>query len=95
MGAQVLLLPLSGLVGLVVLGAWLVAAVHAFLLLRHVAPPHTATSLLFQGFRFFQQETFLPSGHALQRRFLGAVAVFGIGIFVAVALGGLLAVLGH
>ncbi len=94
MSAQVLLVPLVSIAGLVVFGAWLVAAVHAFLLLRHVAPPHTAMSLLFQGFRFFQQDTFLPSGHPIQRRFLLAVAVFGLGIFVMIALGGLLAVLG-
>jgi hypothetical protein len=75
--------------------AWLVAAVHAFLLLAHVAPPHTAFSLLFQGFRFFQADTFQPSGHPIQRRFLIAVGVFGLGIALSFALGALVAVFGR
>ena len=80
--------------GLVVVGAWLSAAVHAFLLLPHVAPPHTAFSLLFQGFRFFQSETFRPEGHAIQRRFLISVATFGLGALGLVALGAINAALG-
>jgi len=66
--------------GVVVLGAWLSAALHAFLLLPPVAPPHTALPLLFQGFRFFQAETFRPSGHARQRRLFVSAATFGLGI---------------
>jgi len=80
--------------GLVAFGGWLSAAVHAFLLLQHVAPPHTAMSLMFQGFRFFQADTFRPEGHPIQRRFLASVGVFGLGAFSLVVLGGLSAVLG-
>lgn len=80
--------------GLITFGGWLSAAVHAFLLLSHVAPPHTAMSLLFQGFRFFQSETFLPSGHAIQRRFLISVATFGLGALGLVVVGALSAALG-
>lgn len=88
--AWVMVIPIG-----ITIGAWLVAAVHGFLLLGHVAPPHTAFSLLFQGFRFFQADTFRPSGHPIQRRFLIAVAVFGLGILLTVALGALVAALGR
>ncbi len=58
------------------LGAWLIAAVHAFMLLRHVAPPRTAWSLAFQGWRFYVRDTFLESGHSIHRRFLIAIGTF-------------------
>ena len=60
---------LSGLAGLVAVLGWFVAAVHAFLLLGHVAPPNTKAGLLFQGYKFFLSGTFLPSGHPLFEQF--------------------------
>jgi hypothetical protein len=73
---------LAGLAGLVAVIGWLVAAVHAFLLLGHVAPPNTTFGLLFRGYKFFLSDTFLPSGHPLQRRML-----IGMGVFFAGAVG--------
>jgi hypothetical protein len=72
------------IVAAIALGAWLVAAAHAFMLLRHVAPPRTAWSLAFQGWRFYVRETFLESGHALHRRFQIAIGTFAACI-VAIA----------
>ena len=69
---------LAGLAALVAVLGWMVAAVHALLLLGHVAPPNTALGLLVQGHKFFRSDTFLPSGQPLQRR-MG----IGMGIFFA------------
>lgn len=80
--------------GLVVVGGWLSAAIHGFLLLGYAKPPHTAMSLLFQGFRFFQADTFRPEGHPIQRRFLISVATFGLGALGLLVLGALSAALG-
>ncbi|MBK9386102.1 MAG: hypothetical protein IPN34_14920 [Planctomycetes bacterium] len=79
--------------GLLALGAWLSAAFHAFLLLPHVAPPRTAFSLLFQGFRFFQPDTFLPSGHAIHRRMLISMGLFVLCVGGLAAVGALSAAL--
>lgn len=65
-----------GLVALSAFVAWASAALHAVLLLRHVAPPRTAWSLAFQGWRFYDRSTFLESGWPLHRRFVLSAASF-------------------
>lgn len=85
---------LSGLAGLVAVLGWFVAAVHAFLLLGHVAPPNTKAGLLFQGYKFFLSGTFLPSGHPLQRRMLIGMGVFFGGAVGAGVLGAIGSALG-
>jgi hypothetical protein len=80
----------AALAGLAAFLGWLVAAVHAFLLLGHVAPPHTKAGLLFQGHRFFRSDTFLPSGQPLQKRMLIGMLVF-FGGAVSSAIFGVLA----
>lgn len=78
---------LAGIAGLVALVGWLVAAVHVFLLLGHVAPPHSKAALIFQGHKFFRSDTFLPSGQPLQRRMLFGMMAFVGGIVGSVLLG--------
>lgn len=70
---------LAGLAAVVAALGWVVAAVHVFLLLGHVAPPNTAFGLLFQGYKFFSADTFLPSGRPLQKRMLQGMGVFVVG----------------
>lgn len=85
---------LAGLAGLVAVLGWVVAAVHAFLLLGHVAPPNTTLGLLFQGYKFFLLDTFLPSGHPLQKRMLLGAGVFFVGAISAALIGALGSALG-
>lgn len=81
---------LSALAGVTALLGWLTVAVHVFLLLGHVAPPHTKLALLFQGHRFFRSDTFLPSGKPLQKRLVIGAMVFAGGV-VSAAIFGVLA----
>ena len=71
---------LAAVAGLTALLAWLVVAVHVFLLLGHVAPPPPKLALIFQGHRFFRSDTFLPSGQPLQKRLVIGALVFAGGV---------------
>lgn len=74
----------AAILGLLAFLAWASAAVHALLLLRHVAPPRSALSLAFQGWRFLDRSTFTESGHALHRRFVASFVAFFIVVVLAV-----------
>jgi hypothetical protein len=56
--------------------AWLSAAVHALMLLPHRSDEVSLGTLLMSGFRFYQRETWKPSGHVYYRRFIGSVLAF-------------------
>lgn len=71
---------LAAVLGMIALAAWASAAIHALLLLRHAAPPRSALSLAFQGWRFFDRDTFTPSGHPLHRRFVASFVLFFLAI---------------
>ncbi len=92
---MLLLWILLAIAGLTSLCGWLSAALHSLLLLSHVAPPRTAASLLFQGFRFYQRDTFLPSGWPLHRRFEISVGAFILGVLAIAVLAVLIGWLGQ
>lgn len=75
-----------GLIGLGAFVAWASAALHGVLLLRHVAPPRSAWSLAFQGWRFYDRATFLESGWPIHRRFvISAASFFGCVVLLVIA----------
>lgn len=76
-------------VGSVALLAWSSAAVHSLLLLRHVAPPRRAVSLLWQGWRYYDASTFTEAARPLHRRFLASVAVFVLALAALVPIAAL------
>lgn len=85
---------LAGLAALVAVTGWMLAALHALLLLGHVAPPNTKLGLLVQGYKFFLSDTFLPTGRPLQRRMLLGMGVFFGGAVAAGVLGAIGSALG-
>lgn len=70
--------------------AWLSTAVHAVLLLSHRAEGVSLFTLAFSGYRFFQRDTFKPSGHAIHQRFLRSAAAFALTIVASFAVAMLL-----
>lgn len=75
-----------GLVASLAALAWLSSAFHALRLLAHVAPPRTAWSLAFQGWRFYDRATFLESGGPIHRRFvLSVIAFAGCAVLLVIA----------
>ena len=67
--------------------AWISTVIHAALLLRHRADHISFTSLLFSGWRFYQQETWKPSGWPIHRRFLASALMFFVICTGAVVVG--------
>lgn len=74
---------ISSLAGL----AWLSAAVHAFMLVRHRRPDVTVGQLVLGGFRFFSADTFTEAGRPLQRRFVLSALVFAGCVLASIAVG--------
>jgi hypothetical protein len=73
------------ILGCLALAAWASAAVHGLLLLRHVAPPRSGWSLLWQGWRFYDRSTFTERAHPLHRRFLLSCAAFAAIVVLLIA----------
>lgn len=80
---------LAMILGALALAAWLSAVAHMLMLMPHRRDDVSIVSLFFNGFRFYVQDTWKPSGHAIHRRFLYSVGAF----FAVVVLGMLVGVL--
>lgn len=78
---------LLGFIGVVAAIVWLAAVIQVLMLVRLRRDDVSIVSLMFQGYRFFQQDTFKPEGSKIQRRLLLlCVAFFGcVGAMVLVA----------
>lgn len=82
---------LALVIGLLALFAWVSALVHAVLLLAHRKDDQSIAGLALNGHRFFSQDTWKPSGHALHGRFLkSSLAFFGL-VLLGIVLGGIAA----
>lgn len=55
--------------------AWLSAVVHAVMLRSHRNREYESTPML-SGWRYFDVDAWLPSGHAIHHRFLLSIAAF-------------------
>jgi hypothetical protein len=66
----------GAIIGLLAVFAWLSAALHAALLLVHRRDEHSLLGLALNGYRFFLQDTWKPSGHALHGRFVKSAMMF-------------------
>lgn len=64
------------IVAMVAFAAWASSALHAVWLLRYVAPPREPYSLLFRGYLFFRDDTFVADGAPFVRRMRLSFAVF-------------------
>lgn len=69
----------------IALGFWSSAVVHAVWLLGHLAPGMSVSKVLFQGYRFYQRETFAPSGQPIHRRFVISALGFLLAVLVGIA----------
>ncbi len=74
---------LTVLLAAAAIGFWVSFVVHTVWLVKHRRPDVSVSRLAFNGYLFFNPDTFVPSGHAVHRR-------FGLSILGALLSGALL-----
>jgi hypothetical protein len=79
----------AALVGGLAFVCWISAFVHWIMLLGHRRPEVSAMTLFFNGYKAFDRECFLPSGHGIQRRMLYSMLAFAACILLGVGVGAL------
>jgi hypothetical protein len=76
-------------IGALAFVAWASTLVHGLLLLRHRVDHISLTTLFFSGWRFYQQDTWKPSGWPIHRRFVVSALAFFVILVAGVVVGAL------